>query len=122
MSMYLQTDIRFEAVADFLSTPLPQDWRDWNLDMRREFWKGDRSSGTLHRKTVSALEIWQELYGHDKRFFSQREARQINRFIRQVPHWLPSTSIDCGPLYGRQRGFSFDGLTEQFEKISGERK
>ena len=117
MGIYLQTDIGAKAVADFLS--LPQDWRDRNLDMRREFWKGDRSSGTLHRKTVAALEIWQELFGYEKAFFSQRDARQINHFIRQVPHWLPSSSVDCGPLYGRQRGFVFDIFAEPFGPAGG---
>lgn len=122
MGMRLQTEIDLEVIADFLSAALPPDWKDWGLDRRREFWQSDRTVGTIRRNRVTALEIWQELFGYEKAFFNQHYARQINNLIRQVPYWLPSSSVDCGPLYGRQRGFVFDVLAEQRDQAKGVQK
>ena len=33
-------------------------------------------------------------------------AREINSMLKRLPGWRSWSSIDCGPIYGKQRGFA----------------
>lgn len=119
----MREKVREEIVAQvksFLHTPLPKDWESMSLAKRRAFWAGDRLSGELARKRICALEIWEELFAIDRSQYTKAQAREINTAIRQEPYWRQSTSLDCGPLYGRQRGFEFDPLAEALDKLDKE--
>ena len=34
------------------------------------------------------------------------QAREINSMLKRLPGWHSWSSIDCGPIYGKQRGFA----------------
>lgn len=107
MEEKITKDTLTAQINDFLATKLPGDWNCWPLEKRREFWKGDRSTGVFPRDRVCALEIWEELLGQDRIYFNQHYARKINAIIKAIPHWRSSSRIDAGPLYGPQRGFQY---------------
>ena len=95
-------------LENFLNVLLPEDWDSWDLDRRLMFWGGgfgDKQEGTIKRTKVCALEIWQEHYKGDPKSYGQAQAREIIGLLRMIPDWRISTSVNCGELYGRQRGF-----------------
>ena len=102
-----------KMIRDFLDCPLPLNWDDYDLEDRRAYWRSERKAGSLPRTRVCAIEIWQELFEGKAAEFNLSIAREINAMVKQVPLWRSSTSTDCGPLYGRQRGFVFVGLLDR---------
>ena len=87
---------------------LPEGWDDWDLEKRLMFWSGgfgEERNGTVPRTKVCALEVWQELFKGDPKSYSQTQAREIIGLLRMIPGWRLSTSVNCGAIYGRQRGF-----------------
>ena len=105
---HTETSGKLGQIENFLNTLLPKDWDNWDLDRRLMFWGGgfgDDQSGTEPRVKVCALEIWQELYKGDLKSYTQQQAREIINLLRMLPDWRFSTSVNCGTLYGRQRGF-----------------
>ena len=98
-------------IENFLNTPLPEGWDDMDLEARLMFWGGgfgEKQVGTVPRSKVCALEIWQELFKGDPKGYSQAQAREIIGLLRMIPGWRLSTSVNCGAIYGRQRGFVKD--------------
>lgn len=95
-------------IENFLEVLLPEGWDDWDLEKRLMFWSGgfgEERNGTVPRTKVCALEVWQELFKGDPKSYSQTQAREIIGLLRMIPGWRLSTSINCGAIYGRQRGF-----------------
>ena len=95
-------------IENFLEVPLPEGWDDWDLEKRLMFWSGgfgEERNGTVPRTKVCALEVWQELFKGDPKSYSQTQAREIIGLLRMIPGWRLSTSVNCGAIYGRQRGF-----------------
>lgn len=106
---HTETSGKLGQIENFLDTLLPADWDSWDLDRRLMFWGGgfgEGPEGTIQRTKVCALEIWQELYKGDLKSYSQQQAREIISLLRMLPDWRFSTSVNCGALYGRQRGFT----------------
>lgn len=105
-----------KRIEDFLQIPLPENWDDWSLKQRREFWLAGGIGGVRPRQKVCAMEIWQELFGFDRATYTQKVAREINNIIKRDAHRHQSTSVDCGLPYGRQRGFIFgESITPRAE-------
>lgn len=105
---HTETSGKLGQIENFLNTLLPADWDSWDLDRRLMFWSGgfgDGPEGTVPRTKVCALEIWQELYKGDLKSYNQQQGREIINLLRMLPDWRFSTSVNCGVLYGRQRGF-----------------
>ena len=95
-------------IENFLEVLLPEGWDDWDLEKRLMFWSGgfgEERNGTVPRTKVCALEVWQELFKGDPKSYSQTQAREIIGLLRMIPGWQLSTSVNCGAIYGRQRGF-----------------
>ena len=94
-------------IENFLNTLLPKDWGSWDLDRRQMFWSGGfGEEGTEVRTKVCAIEIWQELFNGDPKNYTQIQAREIGNIMRALPGWTAVSAIQCGKIYGRQRGFS----------------
>ena len=95
-------------IENFLEVLLPEGWDDWDLEKRLMFWSGgfgEERNGAVPRTKVCALEVWQELFKGDPKSYSQTQAREIIGLLRMIPGWRLSTSVNCGAIYGRQRGF-----------------
>jgi len=105
---HTETNGKLGLIEKFLETPLPEDWDNYDLDRRLMFWSGgfgEQQEGTVMRTKVCALEIWLELFKGDPKSYSQAQAREIIGLLRMVAGWRLSTSVNCGAIYGRQRGF-----------------
>ena len=95
-------------IIKFLGILLPEDWASRTLDERRLFYSDmtfDETAGTIPRTRVCALEIWTELFNGDIKAFTLQQAREINNILRMLDGWEARTKINCGPIYGPQRGF-----------------
>ncbi len=108
---HTETNGKQGMVERFLETLLPKDWESWELDRRQMYWSGGFGEeagsleGTEVRQKVCAIEIWLELFKGDSKSYSQAQAREISGILRQLGVWKQSTSVNCGAIYGRQRGF-----------------
>lgn len=96
-------------VEQFLETLLPEDWASRDLDQRLAFWSDgfsdEKAKGTVRRRTVCGLEVWRECLGGSVKDYTPLQAREVNAMLKRVPGWKAQSSINCGTIYGRQRGF-----------------
>ena len=95
-------------IEQFLSQPLPEDWDSWALENRLAFFGdsfGETPKKLVPRQKVCAMELWVELFHGDPKSFTQAQAREFNGILRRLPNWKSRSSVDFGPLYGRQRAF-----------------
>lgn len=96
-------------VEQFLETLLPEDWASRDLDQRLAFWSDgfsdEKTKGTVRRRTVCGLEVWRECLGGSVKDYTPLQAREVNAMLKRVPGWKAQSSINCGTIYGRQRGF-----------------
>lgn len=105
---HTEHNVKTGLIENFLNTLLPKDWDNWSLDKRLLFWDngfGEKASGTELRTKVCVMEIWQELFRGDPKMCTQAQAREISNILKQNADWKISSCVNCGPLYGRQRGF-----------------
>lgn len=96
-------------IEQFLETLLPEDWNNRDLDQRLAFWadgfSDEKASGAVRRRTVCGLEVWRECFGGGVKDYTPLQAREINNMLKRIPGWRAQSSINCGAIYGRQRGF-----------------
>lgn len=96
-------------ILDFINRPIPREWRQRTLESRRMYWSGGfRSPGALEiveRDEVCALEIWCECLGKQRGDMRQRDTREINTVLENLPGWEKTSAIYRGPDYGKQRSF-----------------
>ncbi len=98
------------AILEFINRKVPEDWKDWPVERRRDFWAGGiKADGDsiqlVDRETVCAAEVWRELYGHqidEKAKYA--ETRTINAILASAPGW-GSAGVIRIPQYGVQRGY-----------------
>lgn len=105
---HTETNGKMGLIENFLNTLLPCDWDKWDLDKRLLFWNGgfsDEKVGTEQRTKVCVIEIWQELFKGDPKTCTTAQSREISTLLKKLDGWKSSSCVDCGPIYGRQRGF-----------------
>lgn len=106
---HTEMNARQGLVEQFLETLLPEDWASRDLDQRLAFWSDgfsdEKAKGTVRRRTVCGLEVWRECLGGSVKDYTPLQAREINAMLKRVPGWKAQSSINCGTIYGRQRGF-----------------
>lgn len=94
-------------IEDFVAKEVPEDWQNWPLARRRDWWAGAAHGEvkTVPRKRISAIEIWCELYNGNQRDCKQTDTREINAILGKLTTLQrANSSFRCGP-YGTQRGF-----------------
>lgn len=94
-------------IEDFVSKEIPEDWQNWPLARRRDWWAGAAHGEvkTVPRKRIAAIEIWCELYNGNQRDCKQTDTREINAILGKLTTLQrANSSFRCGP-YGTQRGF-----------------
>lgn len=98
------------TILEFINKQIPDDWAQWPIERRRDFWAGGirADQTTIHlvdRTVVCAAEIWSELYNHpiDEKA-KKNDSRAINEILAHATGWK-----NAGPIrisqYGIQRGF-----------------
>lgn len=106
---HTEMNARQGLVEQFLETLLPEDWASRDLDQRLAFWSDgfsdEKAKGTVRRRTVCGLEVWRECLGGSVKDYTPLQAREVNAMLKRVPGWKAQSSINCGTIYGRQRGF-----------------
>lgn len=94
-------------IADFISRQIPVDWQKWGLEQRRMFWSNTvRGEVSLKdRDTISAVEIYCELFNNPQSNIKRSDTREINAILAKMPGWRRArNAITVGP-YGQQRCF-----------------
>ena len=94
-------------IEDFVAKEIPEDWQNWPLARRRDWWAGAAHGEvkTVPRKRIAAIEIWCELYNGNQRDCKQTDTREINAILGKLTTLQrANSSFRCGP-YGTQRGF-----------------
>ena len=94
-------------IEDFVLKEIPEDWQNWPLARRRDWWAGAAHGEvkTVPRKRISAIEVWCELYNGNQRDCKQTDTREINAILGKLTTLQrANSSFRCGP-YGTQRGF-----------------
>lgn len=93
-------------IEGFLNKEVPKDWDKWSLEDRLLFWAGGVFDvETEERQKICVLELWVELFNGDAKTLSRTQSRELADIMRSMPEWEYKTSINCGDIWGRQRGF-----------------
>lgn len=106
-AQHMEADPSEGMIADFISKPVPVDWAKWSLDRRRDWWAGATHGDVMTgpRKTITAIEVWCELYNGSKRDLRKSTTREINAVLASLPDTERASSPLKSAPYGSQRGF-----------------
>lgn len=104
---HMQDDPRIGVIAEFLDTPIPDNWIDLPAQTRRMYITGQMSSDRplVSRDRVSAVEIWVECFGNRRDYITKRDAAEINQILDSLPGWTRGGVLLVGGNYGKQRIF-----------------
>ena len=115
---FSQQDEWFGLVQDYLETPLPPDWADWDIDRRRDYIQGtdltteeQKASYTRVRAQVSIAEIRYELLRDDPKKGAggnNETSRHLGRVMNVMPGWELAKNPRKTP-FGRQKVYQRDG-------------
>ncbi|EJE1078085.1 hypothetical protein M4H08_001923 [Listeria monocytogenes] len=133
-SLYLQGELEKQAkiqqakftesnaleglIREYLETPVPADWSEWNAPARRAFLKGEdfeevEQDGLVLRDKTCAMEIWCEVLDGEAKQLTKQKAREINDALRNIEGWEDNQGVlRFGKIYGRQRAFTRKALPE----------
>ena len=106
--LHRETGVSEGLIEDFVNREVPNDWANWTLDRRRDFWAGTIQGAEITlvpRKTICAAEVWCELLGGQLRDVRKAEAREINSVIDAMPEWERTEGPRTHGPYKNQRGF-----------------
>lgn len=101
-----------DMIKTYLDTPVPDDWDKMTVAQRRDWLRladtdtfDSRKKGTVIRNTISALEIYKELFANDD-FGRYINLATVRTLLRGIPEWRYSGNLENrGVSYGRQRVF-----------------
>ena len=109
----MEHDEREGVVAEYLDTPLPENWDELTMYQRREFIRDTedptRPRGTRRRKVVSNIEIWCECFGKSKEDLRPADSYAISAIMVRMRGWNKTSEREWLPIYGRQRVYKRDG-------------
>lgn len=99
-----EVDTRRGIINDWLDTPLPKNWDEWDLFKRRAYFEDPLSEkGTEIRDYVCIAELWCECLGKPKEDMTRYNTRSLNDIMRSLPGWEPVNSTRTFPIYGIQK-------------------
>ena len=107
--MHREVDINEGLIQDFVRRDVPDDWKDWTIDRRRDFWAGTVKGADIKlvpRTSICAAEVWCELLGGQLRDVHKAETRGINAAIDAMPDWERTEGPRYHGPYKAQRGFA----------------
>ena len=129
---FSQTDEWLGLVQEYLDTPLPPDWADWDIDRRRDYIQGtdltteeQRARYTQVRDQVSIAEIRYELLWDDPKKGAggnNETSRHLGRVMNVMPGWELAKNPRKTP-FGRQKVYQRGGREDsEFTRKMGEVK
>lgn len=107
----LMYDEREGQVIDYLDTLLPEDWYNWDLNKRVDYFQqrdvlSPSTQGTMQRTKVSAMEIFCECFGRPKNYWTRKDGDEIAAIMARLPEWeRPANATMRIKDYGKQRVF-----------------
>lgn len=109
---HTERDERYGLILQYVEQDLPVDWDTRDIGERRMWLKmkpQERTKAQVEpkykRETVTSAEVFCEVMERDFRDMKPTDTREINRMLRSMVGWTPSTSIKTFPIYGRQRHY-----------------
>lgn len=100
----LEKDDRTGKVAQYLDTPLPDNWEKMSIEARRDYLENPHSlPGVKMREFVSNTEIFVECFGKNIGDMKKQDSYDISAIMEQIPDWNKTTHSKELPFYGRQR-------------------
>jgi putative DNA primase/helicase len=102
-----EASAREGMIQDFVARQIPEDWQKWPIDRRRDFW-AQTAHGDIKlvdRTTITAIEVWCELFNGNIRDIRYQDAREINAVLANIPGWRRSSKILRAGPYNTQRGY-----------------
>lgn len=101
-----------DKLSEFVHADVPLNWQNWSIDERRRWWENaeyreiaTKMGLTRKRDRLSTIEVWCELFGYERKYFTQMHSRQLRWELEHIPGLSRAkTGFRCGP-YGVQRGF-----------------
>ena len=96
------------TVLEFISKPIPEAWRYYDLSARLAFWR-DRShtkaENLVPRDRICAAEVWAEALNRSIEGMRRKDVQKINAIIAEAPGWEKAEKpLRFGP-FGFCRGF-----------------
>lgn len=98
-------------ILEFLKRPVPDNWLQWNLDRRRDFWSagGTGDYNLVPRDRISVIEVWCELFLNRASDIKKTDKDEIKKCLLNAHGWQQARAPFYGGLpYGTQRGFLSD--------------
>ena len=107
----IEYDDREGEVIEYLDTLLPEDWYEWDLGRRVEYFQqsdelGPREEGTMRRTKVCAREIFCECWGRPKSAWKRQDGYDIAAIMARIPGWERVGREGRIPGYGHQRMYT----------------
>lgn len=108
---HMEQDERKGIIEEYLDTLLPENWREMDLDERRNFLTDPLApEGTVTRDFVCIAEIWCECLLRDKEDMDKYKTRELNDIMKTIDGWEYNPSTKRFPGYGIQRYYERDIL------------
>ena len=103
----MEQDDREGLVARYLDMLLPETWDTMDVHQRRDYVQDPdgllNAKGTMHRETVSNIEIWCECFGKAKEDIKPADSYAISAIMARLPDWSRPETRRRIPIYGLQR-------------------
>lgn len=112
----MESDEREGLVRLYLDTLLPDNWDTMDIFERRNFLNGSEFGpsahvGTVHRTSVTSMEIWCECFGKERSNLRRNDSNDIIGILKRIG-WVRSESKVRIPLYGPQYIFVPGGCSQ----------
>lgn len=112
----LERDEREGMVIDYLETLLPEDWRDWDLGKRMDYFSDDeliKRDGFVVREYVSSMEIFCECFRKPRSAWTKKDGYEIASIMARIEGWERSNAMIRDKAYGRQRIFTRTSVEQE---------
>ena len=108
----IEYDDREGEVIEYLDTLLPEDWYDWDMQKRVDFFQqrdtlDPKVECTMQRTRVCAREIFCECFGRVKSSWKHQDGYEIATIMARIPGWEKTGKAYSIPGYGHhQRAYT----------------
>lgn len=106
----LEYDEREGDLMDYLEAKLPEDWYSWDVYKRMDFFQQhdelsavEKTTGSMERTKVCAVEIFCECFGRPKASWKRQDGYEIAGMMARLPGWERTGEVVRIPGYGKQR-------------------